>query len=146
MANTWLDFFKTWLQWLLILLLASQTLLLPSIPHWRPFLQFHLGSSAWCGQGEGSRLWGCAAQHPVATCLKDKLEWMSRKHLSLFPIHPAITSLRIVASLATCKPLEQAGWGLKLTYLRAKQMKDIYICNIYIYTCICVYICIIYIQ
>ena len=42
----------------------------------------------------------CAAQHPLVTCLEDKLGWMSRKSLSLFPIHTAVTSPRTLANLA----------------------------------------------
>lgn len=36
----------------------------------------------------------------MATCLGDKLGWMSRKYFSLFPIHSAMTSLSAVMSHA----------------------------------------------
>ena len=56
----------------------------------------------------------CAAQHPLATCLEGKLGWMSRKSLSLFPTHAAVTSPRTVANLAHVSLWTRltGGWSL----------------------------------
>ena len=66
------------------------------------FINTFLAVSSWasCLAWPRKRLQNdCAAQHPLATCLEDKLGWMSRKSLRLFPIHAAITSPRTVANL-----------------------------------------------
>lgn len=65
----------------------------------------------------------CAAQHLMAMCLEDQLEWLPRKCLNLFSIHSAKTSLDAIMSHATCKPSDQAGWGPKSTVIKQNKCK-----------------------